>query len=480
MPQPLVVSFLPEVRLAEFAEDRATLERPPLRIPLTGLSPGLSTALQVLASGGATEDALSDLVLEQDGHTGLAPLYFLLQRFAASGLLCHLLALNHPSKGPRIPLATLAPMGATIDAAGTDLTARTKVRLSRFAYCRREGEELVLESPLAPARVTLHGGAGAAAFAALARPVTPLEISATVPAIDQEAACVLVQMLQSGGIVGRADEDGSLDEDTNTPLRQWEFHDLLFHARSRQGRHGYPFGGTFRFLETLPPLPAVKPPMSTEIISLRRPDLGRLAGEDMPLTRVLETRRSLRQHGGQPVTLAQLGEFLYRAAGVRAVIDADPEQSRWYQASHRPYPSGGATYDLEVYLSVNCCDGLASGLYHYDPLGHQLEKLSSRTPAVEALLRDACRSAPLEGEPQVLITLASRFQRLSWKYQSMAYATVLKNVGVLYQTMYLVATAMGLAPCGLGGGNAELFAQAAGTDYYAETSVGEFLLGGRP
>jgi SagB-type dehydrogenase family enzyme len=62
----------------------------------------------------------------------------------------------------------------------------------------------------------------------------------------------------------------------------------------------------------------------------------------------------------------------------------------------------------------------------------------------------------------------------------MAYAATLKNVGVLYQSMYLVATAMGLAPCGLGGGNAALFADVVGTDYFAESSVGEFLLGTAP
>jgi oxazoline/thiazoline dehydrogenase len=84
------------------------------------------------------------------------------------------------------------------------------------------------------------------------------------------------------------------------------------------------------------------------------------------------------------------------------------------------------------------------------------------------------------GTPQVLIILAARFQRVTWKYSAMAYATVLKNVGVLYQTMYLVATAMGLAPCALGGGDSDIFAAATGGDYYAETSVGEFLLGSKP
>ena len=43
--------------------------------------------------------------------------------------------------------------------------------------------------------------------------------------------------------------------------------------------------------------------------------------------------------------------------------------------------------------------------------------------------------------------------------------------------MYLAATAMGLGPCAVGGGDADRFARAAGTDYCVETSVGEFLLG---
>ncbi len=59
-------------------------------------------------------------------------------------------------------------------------------------------------------------------------------------------------------------------------------------------------------------------------------------------------------------------------------------------------------------------------------------------------------------------------------------ALVLKHVGVVFQTMYLAATAMGLAPCAVGLGDSDLFAQAADTDYYAETSVGEFLHGSAP
>ena len=96
------------------------------------------------------------------------------------------------------------------------------------------------------------------------------------------------------------------------------------------------------------------------------------------------------------------------------------------------------------------------------------------------MLLDAYRATAGLAWPNILITISSRFQRVSWKYDAMAYATVLKNTGVLYATMYLVATAMGLGPCGVGLGDSDRFAIAAGTDYYKETSVGEFILGSGP
>ena len=39
---------------------------------------------------------------------------------------------------------------------------------------------------------------------------------------------------------------------------------------------------------------------------------------------------------------------------------------------------------------------------------------------------------------------------VSWKYNSIAYSLILKNVGVLIQTLYLMATDMGLGGCAIG------------------------------
>jgi SagB-type dehydrogenase family enzyme len=137
-----------------------------------------------------------------------------------------------------------------------------------------------------------------------------------------------------------------------------------------------------------------------------------------------------------------------------------------------------ASYELEFYAAVNLCPNLELGLYHYDSLGHRLGRLCGRTAELESLFRDAAESTAIpKTDLQVLLVLAARFPRLMWKYESIAYALTLKHVGVVFQTMYLAATAMGLGACAVGGGDADVFAKAAGTDYCAETSVGEFILG---
>jgi len=82
--------------------------------------------------------------------------------------------------------------------------------------------------------------------------------------------------------------------------------------------------------------------------------------------------------------------------------------------------------------------------------------------------------------PQVLLVITARFQRAMWKYADVAYANLLKDVGALFQTLYLVAAAMGLAPCALGAGDPRLFARASGLDPEIEGSVGEFMVGSPP
>ncbi len=93
------------------------------------------------------------------------------------------------------------------------------------------------------------------------------------------------------------------------------------------------------------------------------------------------------------------------------------------------------------------------------------------------MLKGAEFAMDASGLPQILITIAARFNRVSWKYSSIAYALILKDVGVLLQTLYLMATDMGLGGCAIGSTNIELFAKMTGIAFHVEGPVGLFAIG---
>src|SRR6201999_3759869 len=143
----------------------------------------------------------------------------------------------------------------------------------------------------------------------------------------------------------------------------------------------------------------------------------------------------------------------------------------------RPYPSGGAAYELELYLAINNCDGLARGFYHYDAERHALTSIEVAAEALEAQLSDAAFAIGAETAPQIVIVVAARFGRVSWKYSSVAYSLILRDVGVLTQTLYLTATDMGLGGCAIGTNNIDRFARMTGLEFFVEGPVGQFALG---
>lgn len=355
-----------------------------------------------------------------------------------------------------------------------ELTAGTAVRLSRFALCRSRDGVLVLESPLAKLRVLLTHRAARELVAALGTPTTAGELAGDLPERDVVA---LLGHLAGGGFLDVADADGKFAVDDDSTLRQWDFHDLLFHSRIRSGRFDDPIGGIYAHAADIEPQPAVKEPPAGPSVPLHRPSLDEVLAGDPGLTVTLEGRRSIREYGEQPMTVRQLGEFLYRVARVR--VHRFPGRRSSEEMVGKPYPTGGSAYELELYLSVHRVAGLDPGIYYHDPVGHRLVLVNPEIADREAMLGIAGRSTGTGIKPDVLFTVTSRFQRLSWKYSGIAYGMTLRHTGVLYQTMYLVATAMDLAPCGLGIGDADLAAHALKLDYLQESSVGDFALGSR-
>ncbi len=374
-------------------------------------------------------------------------------------------------------VATAVPRAAPCEPTCRVAKPGARLVLSRFATLHRGAAGLTVVSPRSRAKLLLHDPAAAALFQELATPTDPGTLESDE--LSPEALAAVVALAYGAEILTTVDEDGVPAEDRDPSLRQWEAHDLVFHARSRSGRHGSRLGATYRLDGELEALPAFRHHATDQVVKLHRPDLDRLAREDPPLTRVVEERRSRRSHGEQALRLEELGELLYRAVGARGSVSGGSVSGGRYETSERPYPGGGAAYELEVYLAVSRCRGLEPGLFHYEPDAHRLARLSGRTPEVDRLLHSARRTAGAETEPQVLMILAARFRRVFWKYSSIGYATILKDAGVLIHNVYLAATAMDLAVCALGGGDSDLFAAASGTNYYDETSVAELILGSR-
>jgi len=357
------------------------------------------------------------------------------------------------------------------------------IALSRFAYLRRRGKEMVLESPRAGALFRIGDPKIAAALAALAQPqkISLYRKERGFPGLEILGLlldCQILFRLRDG------DADGLRPSEGDPNLVLWDFHDLLFHTRSTEGRQANPLGGLYSYSSLMPPLPAVRPPRAGPGVDLGAAQTQHPAPS--PFASLLDARHSVRDFDDEhPITVTELATLLQTAARVREkwTAPAEMEVGDGPEVSYasRPYPSAGAAYELELYLVVHKCDGLARGLYHYDAERHTLTPIDAAPEAFEAQLSDAEFAIGASAFPQVLIVIAARFGRLSWKYSSVAYSLILKDVGVLTQTLYLAAADMGLGGCAIGTNNIDRFARMTGLDFSVEGPVGQFALGrGRP
>lgn len=344
-------------------------------------------------------------------------------------------------------------------------------RLSRFAFMRIEKGRFILQSPFNSFMLPLGNNKLFDIISLFSDGAVPQEL---LNSIDGDAKLlvekVLLKLFEYQLLV--LDEASASGEGAD--LDYWEFHDLLFHSRSRIGRHHYPVGGTYHFKGKSPMPPALKDIPPGEVINLATPDLTTINKQDISLTEALENRKSLRNYGEKKLQLEQISELLYRTCRVKSVSEEpDGSETAW-----RVYPSGGATYPLEVYMLIRECDGLESAAYYYDARKHRLIRVNNLNEYALRMLGDARNAmGKREQDVPILFCMGARIGRMSWKYQSLAYVNIVKEAGALMQTLYLVATAMNLAPCALGAGNSDLFSAVFGNSYYAEAAVGEFAIG---
>jgi SagB-type dehydrogenase family enzyme len=189
----------------------------------------------------------------------------------------------------------------------------------------------------------------------------------------------------------------------------------------------------------------------------RRPSVRRLypgarrialPGADLdiaqPLGEALASRRSLRDYADTILPTPLLGKLLFASAGVNGTIDFEG-----IPLGARTYPSGGGLYPLEIYPVLQRVEGIADGIYHYDPFAHDLAEL--RLGNFHAQFAAMTFGQDMLATANAILFITAVFDRSMWKYGQRGYRYVWLETGHLGQNLYLVASALGLAPVALGG-----------------------------
>jgi len=225
-----------------------------------------------------------------------------------------------------------------------------------------------------------------------------------------------------------------------------------------------------RLLESTPQLQlsavrAVKRHGPRPFLALPRGELPRA-----DLAAVLAARRSLRTFADEPLALDDLSVVLAAAYGVTHLSRLDDGR---HGQPLRTVPSGGALYPLELYVLAQRVDGV-SGLCHYDPLRHGLERL----PTTSAWAPGELSAYPELLEPAAAIVLVTAmFWRTRFKYALRGYRFALLEAGHMGQNLLLAATAASLAAVPVGGVYDRRVEDVLGVDGVNESLVYAFALG---
>ena len=239
---------------------------------------------------GSDEETLTAGVVAADGAAEVAPFHEILGCLLRRGLVLRSVWNSGAHLATLIPIS---PAFATGRFTPTDSSlTNTTLTLSRFAYLRSEDGNTFLASPLAHAKILIMDRRVSALLHDLARPNHADALVARSTDLPEKAVHLLLALLGEVGML-RGIED-------QPALWTWEFHDLLFHACTRNEDHDHFADATYRFADRLPLAPAVQPRSGyKQVIALDTPDHAELERLDPPFARVHESRRSIRDFGAQ-------------------------------------------------------------------------------------------------------------------------------------------------------------------------------------
>lgn len=151
---------------------------------------------------------------------------------------------------------------------------------------------------------------------------------------------------------------------------------------------------------------------------------------DITLEETMLLVKSVRRYSNAALTLQQISQLLWAAQGVKNA------------AGKRTVPSAGATYPLEVYAVIGNAEGIACGVYKYNPFKHCLSKTQAgdirQNLSLAALGQESVAQAPIS------IVIAAVRERTTERYGKRGIRYVDMEVGHAAQNVCLQAVALGL------------------------------------
>jgi len=155
--------------------------------------------------------------------------------------------------------------------------------------------------------------------------------------------------------------------------------------------------------------------------------------------RALARRRSVRSYEDRALDLGQISQLLWSAGGQTGARS-------WQRAA----PSAGGLHPLDLYLVVGqgSVEGLAAGVWHYEPLDHALSLVAPGDRRPE--LMGAAHGQQQVGGAEVDVVVTIEFRRTTRKYGERGRRYAFMDCGFACENLFLQAQALGLALCPVG------------------------------
>jgi SagB-type dehydrogenase family enzyme len=154
---------------------------------------------------------------------------------------------------------------------------------------------------------------------------------------------------------------------------------------------------------------------------------------DISVEEALDRRESLRSYGETTLSLSEIGQLLWSAAGLG--MDA-------VSGATRTSPSAGGIYPIELYLVNGETEGLEAGIYLYDAPSHSLASVSSGD--VREKLADAALSQGFISQAPVSIVMVADYGRSTGRYGDRGERYAHMDAACASENVALQAEAMGL------------------------------------